>query len=248
MPSLPSTTVRHHPTLDALSQAVAQDLTTDIQQTVPSQDRYTLALAGGSTPQRLYELLAEEAAGPLPWAQIHLFWGDERFVPHDHPKSNVRMVAHALTSHVPIPDANIHPIPTQPARPEAAAVAYTETLQDYFSDRSATFDTVLLGLGADGHTASLFPETDTPEGRRTDDAWVRVVNAPPRHNVSTRLTCTLPTLNGARRAAFLVAGERKRDALAAVLNQNDSRLPAAQIKPRESLLWYVDDAAHPSSA
>jgi 6-phosphogluconolactonase len=223
-------------------------LTADIRETLRTHDHYTLALAGGGTPQRLYELLAKGAEGTVPWPQVHLFWGDERFVPYDHPKSNARMVADTLTNHVPIPDGNVHPIPTQTDRPEAAAAAYTDTLQQFFDDRSATFDTALLGLGEDGHTASLFPETGTPEQRRTDDAWVRAVTAPPRHDISTRLTCTLPTLNGARRAVFLVAGERKREALHAVLDRMDATMPAAQVQPREDLLWYVDAAARPAAS
>ena len=241
----PSPTVQTHPDLETLSRAAARDLTADIHETLDEQDRYTLALAGGSTPRRLYELLAE---GAVPWSQVHLFWGDERFVPHDHPQSNARMAAETLTDHVPLPDDNVHPIPTQTDRPETAAAIYTDTLREYFADRSATFDTALLGLGADGHTASLFPETDTPEQRRTDDAWVRVVAAPPRHDVSTRITCTLPTLNGTRRAVFLAAGERKREALHSVLNQADPTLPAAQIHPREELLWYLDAAARPPTS
>lgn len=244
----PSPTVRTYPDLDALSRAAASTLTADIRETLRTHDRYTLALAGGSTPQRLYELLAKGAEGTVPWPQVHLFWGDERFVPYDHPKSNARMVADTLTNHVPIPDGNVHPIPTQTDRPEAAAAAYTDTLQQFFDDRSATFDTALLGLGEDGHTASLFPETGTPEQRRTDDAWVRAVTAPPRHDISTRLTCTLPTLNGARRAVFLVAGERKREALHAVLDRMDATMPAAQVQPREDLLWYVDAAARPAAS
>jgi 6-phosphogluconolactonase len=227
---------------------VARDLTSDIRDTLTGQDRYTLALAGGGTPRRLYELLAAGSEGSVPWSGLHLFWGDERFVPHDHPESNARMVAETLTDHVPIPDDQVHPIPTQADPPEAAAAAYADTLREYFPDRSSTFDTVLLGLGADGHTASVFPETGSPEQRRTDEAWVRVVTAPPRHDVSTRLTCTLPTLNGARRALFLVAGERKRDALRTVLDEPESTVPAAQISPREELLWCVDTAARPAAS
>lgn len=240
-----SPTVNRLPDLEALSQAAARDLTTDIRETLRTQDHYTLALAGGSTPRPLYELLARETEGPLPWSQIHLFWGDERFVPPDHPKSNAHMAADVLINAVPIPTHQVHPMPTHMESPDEAAAVYTETLQHYFSDRSATFDTVLLGLGADGHTASLFPETGTPEQRRTDAAWVRPVTAPPRHEISSRLTCTLPTLNGARRAVFLAAGEEKRDALTQVLDRADSSLPAAQIHPRDALLWYVDAAARP---
>ncbi|WP_103028232.1 6-phosphogluconolactonase [Salinibacter altiplanensis] len=243
-----SSILNRFPDLEALSRAAAQDLTTDIHEALRTQDRYTLALAGGSTPRRLYELLAAEAEGTLPWSRIHLFWDDERFVPFDHPNSNARMATDALVDAVPIPPDQVHPIPTHLASPDAAARAYAETLQRYFPDRSATFDTVLLGLGGDGHTASLFPETGTAEQRRTDEAWARAVTAPPRHEVSTRLTCTLPVLNGARRALFLVAGEGKQDALARVLDQTDSSLPAAQVHPRGTLLWYVDAAARPRSS
>ena len=240
-----TSTVQRFPDLDALSRAAARDVTADVQETLRARDHYALALAGGSTPRRLYELLAAEAEGPLPWSQIHLFWGDERFVPLDHPDSNARMATEALVDAVPIPADQVHPMPTYLESPAAAAAAYTETLQGYFADRSATFDTVLLGLGSDGHTASLFPETNTPEQRRTDEAWVRPVTAPPPHEISRRLTCTLPVFNGARRAVFLVAGEGKADALARVLDQDDASLPPAQVRPRDTLRWYVDTAARP---
>ncbi len=241
----PSSAVRRFPDLESLSRAAARDLAADVQEALRTRDRYALALAGGSTPRRLYELLAAEAEGALPWSQLHLFWGDERFVPLDHPDSNAHMVNDALVEAVPIPSDQVHPMPTHLDSPDAAAAAYTETLRHHFSDRSATFDTVLLGLGGDGHTASLFPETGTPEQRRTDEAWVRSVAAPPRHEIPKRLSCTLPVLNGARRAVFLVAGERKKGALARVLDPGDSSLPAAQVAPRDRLLWYVDAAARP---
>ena len=243
-----SSSVKRFSDLEALSRAAAQDLATDIRETLRTQGRYTLALAGGSTPRRLYELLATDVSGEIPWSKVHLFWGDERFIPPDHPKSNARMATETLIESVPVPAEQVHPMPTHMETPEAAAVAYAETLREHFPDRSATFDTVLLGLGADGHTASLFPETGTPEERRTDAAWVRSVTAPPRHDVSARLTCTIPTLNGARRAVFLVAGEEKQDSLRRVLDHDDSALPAAQIRPRDALLWYVDAAARPAAS
>ncbi|WP_263785246.1 6-phosphogluconolactonase [Salinibacter grassmerensis] len=248
MSQSPASVVHRFPDLEALSRAAAQDLTADIRETLRSQDRYALALAGGSTPRRLYELLAAEAEAPLPWSQIHLFWGDERVVPLDHPDSNARMATDALIDAVPIPADQVHPMPTHLDSPDAAATAYTETLRRHFPDRSTTFDTILLGLGGDGHTASLFPETGTPEQRRADEEWVRPVTAPPRHEISRRLTCTLPVLNGARRAVFLVAGEGKEDALTRVLDRDDSSLPAAQVRPRATLLWYVDAAARPQSS
>jgi len=239
-----SSTVHRYVDLEALSRAAAEDLAADITSTLRTQEAYTLALAGGSTPERLYELLATEVS--IPWGQVHLFWGDERYVPHDHPESNVRLVRRTLLHDVPIPDDHVHPIPTQGASPETDADAYATTLRRYFDDRTDTFDTVLLGLGGDGHTASIFPET-LAGGDGDDDRWVRVVEAPDRHDVSVRLTCTLPVLNGARRALFLVAGERKRDALRGVLDREDSVLPATHVRPRAQCLWYVDRAARPET-
>jgi 6-phosphogluconolactonase len=237
-----SPTVHRHPDSEALSRAAAADLRADIESALRTQETYALALAGGSTPERLYELLAEERS--LPWAKVHLFWGDERYVPHDHPRSNVRLVRRTLLGEAPIPSDNVHPVPTQGASPEADADAYTATLRDHFDDRTDTFDTVLLGLGSDGHTASIFPET---LDQHQEDRWVRAVTAPDRHDVSTRLTCTLPVLNGARRALFLVAGERKQDALRGVLDQKDLTLPATHVRPRAQCLWYVDRAARPEA-
>lgn len=240
----PPRTVHTHPDLEALSRAAARALHADVDEVLADRDRYSLALAGGSTPRRLYELLAEDEPDALPWGQIHLFWGDERFVPPHHPQSNAHMAQETLIKHIPIPEENVHPIPTEVDEPASAALAYTETLQHHFPSPSQTFDLVLLGLGADGHTASLFPpaQQDPP----AEDAWVRVVQAPPEHDVSTRITCTLPVLNGTRRSAFLVAGERKRNALAAVLD-GDPALPASHIQPRQQLDWYVDEQALPDS-
>lgn len=233
-------TIRTFPTLEALSQAAARDMRTHIASTLETQDGYALALAGGSTPERLYQLLSEDP--DLPWTRIHLFWGDERFVPHDHPKSNVRMARRTLIDAAPIPAQNVHPIPFAADAPDAAAASYAKTLHSAFTDRETTFDTALLGLGADGHTASLFPETD---GLLNDRRWVRVVTAPDRHDVATRISCTLPVLNRSRRVVFLVTGEKKRKAVRRVLDEEDESLPATHIRPYGSCEWYVDEAARP---
>jgi 6-phosphogluconolactonase len=229
---------------EALSRAAAQFLVDDIHATLETQDAYTLALAGGSTPRRLYELLGAGDAGDVPWDRVHLFWGDERYVSHDHPKSNVRLVRETLLASAVVTEANVHPVPTHHDTAEAAAAAYTDTLQTHFDDRAATFDTVLLGLGSDGHTASLFPEAPS---LTDNERWVRVVTAPPRHDVSTRISCTLPVLNGARQAIFLVSGTRKAEALRGVLDRRDSSLPATHVRPREACRWYVDRAARPNA-
>jgi 6-phosphogluconolactonase len=229
--------------LETLSRAAARALVEDIQSRLAVQDRYTLALAGGSTPQRLYERLGAEAAGPLPWERLHLFWGDERYVPPTDPRSNHRLVQRTLLADAPCPAANVHPIPTDRTPPETAAAAYEQTLRRFFADRGATFDTVLLGLGADAHTASLFPET--PALGQTDD-WVRVVEAPPRHDVARRLTCTLPVLNQARQAFVLVAGTSKRATVQAALYDRDASLPITRVRPRDRMVWPLDAAAAPA--
>lgn len=240
----PPSTVHRFADLEALSRAAARDLAADVDTVLRAGETYTLALAGGSTPERLYELLAGEEGKGLPWDQIHLFWGDERYVPHHHPKSNCRLVRETLLRKVPIPEANVHPMPTQLEGPAAAADAYAKTLQRHFADRTATFDTALLGLGSDGHTASIFPETLDGDAE-DEDRWVRVVTAPPRHDVATRLTCTLPVLNGAERTCFLVSGASKRDALRRVLDREEPGLPATHVRPRGECHWYVDRAARP---
>lgn len=228
--------------LETLSRAAARALAEDVRAVLDTQDRYTLALAGGSTPKRLYELLASGAEGTVPWNRVHLFWGDERYVPLWDERSNAYLAQTALLETISIPEENVHPVPTHDDSPEAAASAYADTLRQYFSEESHTFDTVLLGLGSDGHTASLFPET--PElGRGVD--WVRVVEAPPQHEVTTRLTCSLPVLNGSRRAIFLVSGTRKKEAVHRVLNEQDASLPATHVQPRVQLDWYLDHASCP---
>ena len=224
---------------DALSRAAADRVGAVVRSTLSDQDTVSLALAGGSTPRGLYERLAD---AELPWDRIHLYWGDERFVPHDHPKSNVQLVQEALLDGAALPNANLHPMSTT-GTPDAAASDYADTLQRAFADRPHTFDLALLGMGEDGHTASLFPEHDPSP---TDPTWVRAVSAPPRHDVRQRLTCTLPVFNAARRALVLVSGAAKRDTVQAALHDRDSALPITRIRPREQLVWMLDRAAAPS--
>jgi 6-phosphogluconolactonase len=225
---------------ESLSQTVARRIRAVVTETLAEQDQFALALAGGSTPRRLYELLAD---ADLPWSRIHLFWGDERVVPHDHPKSNVQLVRETLLTGISIPDDNVHPVPTE-GSPDAAASAYADVLQHAFADRAHTFDLALLGMGTDGHTASLFPEHDP---QPNDPKWVRAVSAPPRHDVAQRITCTLPVLNAARRAYVLVSGASKRETVDAALNERDDTLPITRVQPRQSLVWFLDEAATPPS-
>ena len=201
--------------------------------------RFALCLSGGSTPRILYALLAAPPyRDSFPWGRAHLFWGDERFVPPDDPQSNYRMVREALLSHVDIPPANVHPIPTEPLTPTDAAQRYEFLLRGFHrpDPDAPLFDVTLLGLGADGHTASLFPGSAALSERTR---W-----AVPAEGSQTRITLTYPALESSRRVAFLVDGAPKRDILARVL-AGDETLPAARLKPQGELRWFTDRAANP---
>ena len=202
---------------------------------------FAVALSGGSTPRRLYQLLA---ASPyrerFPWSRTHWFWGDERFVPQDDALSNYRMVREALLSHAPIPAGNIHPIPTEGLSPEGSASAYERELKSFYGAERLDpvrplFDVTLLGLGPDGHTASLFPGTAVLAER---DRWVA---AGVGTKAEARITLTYPALESSRQAAFLVAGVEKR-AMLEQLRRGDDKLPAAHLHPTGTL-WIFGDAA-----
>ena len=207
-----------------------------------STGRCAVSLSGGSTPRRLYQLLAQPPLREaMPWDRIHWFWGDERFVPPDHPDSNYRMVREALLSRAPVPVANIHPVPTS-GDPAAAAHDYERTLKAFYGAETIDsarplFDIELLGLGLDGHTASLIPGTKVLDERQR---WVaEVIGA----RAEDRITLTYPALESSRHTAFLVAGADKREALARV-RAADRELPAARLVPVGELVWFVDKEAH----
>ena len=234
------------PDREALSRAAAEQLAEVVEATLVAKSRVAIALAGGSTPRRLYKILAESYRERLPWNRIHLFWGDERFVPPNHPASNYRMAYDALLRHLPAHPRRIHAMPTEAESPEDAAAAYEVTLWQFFQNPQPAFDLTLLGLGDDGHTASLFPE-NTPQAALAPESvrrQVEAVVAPPRYEVRRRLTLTLPALNASRHVFFLVAGEGKRDVLRTVLNDADAALPAAHVQAQEALTWFVDEAAY----
>ncbi len=199
--------------------------------------RFAVALSGGSTPKRLYEILAEPAnRDRFPWARAHVFWGDERLVPPTSAESNLRMTREALLDHVPIPPENIHPMRSL-GTPEEAAAAYQAELARYYgADRldpaRKLFDVTLLGLGENGHTASLFPNTAS---LHEFAAWV----TPVTENVpQPRLTLTYPAIASSGAVAFLVAGASKRDVLARVWS-GDAAQPATQITSEGELIWFV---------
>lgn len=229
---------------DVSSEAAArfQRLAAD---SIAAAGRFSVALSGGSTPRALYRLLAAPPfSEAIDWPRVHLFWGDERFVPAEHPDSNYGLAREAFISRVPIPAVNVHPIPTESGDPEAAAARYEEALRQFFpapEGEMPHFDLVLLGLGADGHTASLFP------GSPALDEHDRLVVATYVPKLSAwRLTLTPPLLRGARHVLFLVAGLDKASALREVLEgpYDPYRLPAQLVQPDEGdLTWLVDEAA-----
>ena len=203
---------------------------------------FTVCLSGGSTPRQLYEHLGEPPyRNTFPWARTHWFWSDERFVPHSDPLSNYGMVREALLSRAPIPAINIHPIPTESISPEAAASAYERELKSFYGaerlnpDRPL-FDLTLLGLGLDGHTASLFPGTPVLAER---NRWVAAVV---RAKSEPRITLTYPALESSRHTAFMVVGEEKR-AILDRLRHGDDNLPAARLHPTTEVRWFLDRAA-----
>jgi 6-phosphogluconolactonase len=205
--------------------------------------RFCVALSGGSTPRALHERLARQHHDEVHWEKVYVFWGDERFVPPDDPESCFRMARETLLDHVPIPAANIFPLPTVGGTPEAAAKAYAETLVAFFGAETPRFDLIFLGMGPDGHTASLFPgqpEVVAPSG----ELVVAVHNSP--KPPPTRLTCTYRLLNATANVIFLVGGDDKASALYEVLRgpADIARLPAQGVRPdRGALVWLVDAAA-----
>ena len=203
--------------------------------------RFALCLSGGSTPKLLYELLAgPEFRDRMAWERVHLFWGDERSVPHDHPDSNYRMTREAMLDHLPIPPENIHPVPTD-STPADGAARYDRTLRTYYGRENLDasrplFDVTLLGLGENGHTASLFPDTPSLE---ESFAWATpVITGVPQ----PRVTLTYPAIASSGTVLFLVSGASKRAVLQRVW-QGDHALPAARVRAVGRTLWAVDRAA-----
>ena len=226
------------PDPDALAHRVAEWL---IERIGEHPGIARIALCGGESPRPLYNLLAtEEYSKRIPWRRVHLFWGDERFVPYDDPKSNYGTARALFISKVPLPEANVHPIPTD-GTPEDAAARYERLLQaEYgamaFDSARPLFDVNFLGLGDNGHTASLMPGEPVLEERRR---WV----APLLHGApEVRITLSYPALESSRYVAFQVTGAKKAAVLKAV-RSGQSDLPAACVAPHGALIWFTDRAA-----
>jgi 6-phosphogluconolactonase len=235
--------VRQFPDLEELSRAAAAELAQLARQAISTRGRLMLVLSGGSTPRRLYQLLADPPhRTELPWDRVEFFWADERAVPPDHKDSNFAMACEAMLRKLAIPAAQLHRIRAEKG-PELAAREYEDEIARAFhvspGGEPPAFDLVLLGLGADGHTASLFPESEALSERRR---WV----VPNRHTPTDRITMTPPIINAARNVWFLVSGLEKASALRAVLTgpPDPVRLPAQVIRPASGkLVWFVDRLA-----
>ncbi len=205
---------------------------------------FSLALSGGGTPRRLFEILAGEAVS-IDWEKVHIFWGDERFVPADDPSSNFGFAVETLLERIDIPDENIHRVRVEAPTSSRAAELYEDEIRGFFGIPGTglpEFDLVLLGLGVDGHIASIFPGDPVIDEK---ERWVCAVNAPPGIEPAERVTLTLPVLNAARNVFFLVSGDSKSDLLNDILftgRMAADQYPAFKISPGESLVWYVDRA------
>ena len=227
--------------LEALSQAAAKTFADLAKQAVASRGRFSVALSGGNTPHRLYEILATPPyQKQVPWEATHVFWGDERCVPTNDPRSNFLMAQQTLLSHVPIPEDHVHPILGDlPAA--LAATDYETELRDFFADQPPVFDLILLGLGENAHTASLFPHTSVlVESER----WVSKIYV--AEQSMYRVTMTAPLINQAREVIFLVSGVEKASALQSVLEgaYHPNEFPAQFIHPNGvHPTWLVDKAA-----
>ena len=258
--------VREFADLESLSVDAAASAVDVINDAVRLTGRCSLALSGGDTPGGLYRLLGSQHREHIPWARVHIFWGDDRYVPADHPGSNYRMARETLLDHVPCPAGNIHAMPTHISPAAKAATTYDEVLKDFFGgglpraksrglprakprglpraksgDNGPAFDLNILGIGEDAHTASIFPGSPAVDER---DRWVMDVQT--NATIATRLTLTLPALSHSANIYVLVAGAPKARALRQALaaDSDPHVYPASGIRRGRGVVWWVDrDAA-----
>jgi 6-phosphogluconolactonase len=232
---------RVYPDLEALSRGALEHVLGALRDAVTARGRFAIALSGGHTPAKMYALWAEQYAKLTPWDRVHVFWSDERYVPQDDLLSNYRMARETLLSHVPIPPSNVHPFATNLPQPEQVADACETDLRKFFGAQPPEFDVQLLGLGVEGHTASLFPNSSALDEKKK---WVMAVRAPA--DPPQRLTFTPVVLNRGRNTYFLAAGKDKQEILRKIENEPDSRpseYPAARLRPSGRELWFLDQAA-----
>ncbi len=229
--------VRAFEDLETLSHAAAEALGGCLREEAPSDRPFHIALSGGSTPRTLFGLLARDVDGSFPWERVHLWWGDERRVPPDHEESNHRMARESFIDRVGIPSARVHRIRGETRDPDGEAERYQRLLREHLGPEGPGFDLALQGIGADGHTASLFPGTGALE---EGDRWVLPVEAPEEAKIRGRITLTLPLLRRSRRVWFLASGQGKQEAVRCLLDHpgGDPSCPASLLTGRaETVLW-----------
>jgi len=245
-----NTWMQYFPNLEALSRGAAHFIAETAGNAAREKGWWSLVLSGGVTPKLLYEYLAQpKFAEMIPWDRTHVFWGDERCVPPQDEASNFRMAYEAFIAKMALPDSNIHRMHGEETSPDFAASQYEDELRRFFElqypgqgTAFPVFDLMLLGLGADGHTASLFPGDSA--GIKTQ-RWVVAVRAPKGYYPEGRITLTLPVINQARTVLFLVSGDGKAGVLHEILeNKKDSqkKYPAARVSGRESVIWFIDNS------
>lgn len=240
--SLTNSDLRIFPTSEALNRAAAEAFAQLANRNIAEKGRFTVALAGGKTPRAIYQLLARDYREQIEWAQVHFFWGDDRYVPINDPDSNYRMARESLLDHVPILAENVHRMPTEFILPETAAQNYEKTLCDFWPTSLPHFDLIQLGLGPDGHILSLFPNSPL---LREENRLVAVVIDSPKPP-PTRLTLTLPVINHAAHIHFFVTGAEKAEALRATLEglHDLQKFPAQAVQPLDGhVTWWLDENA-----
>lgn len=232
-----------YPDSDTMSHEAARYIVQLAHEAIAKNGRFTFALSGGSTPKKLYGLLGSDPyRGQIDWSAVDIYWSDERCVPPDDPESNYMMAQQVLLSHIPIPAAQVHRMPAEQPDQNAASYAYTLEMQQCFStDGVPVFDLIQLGMGPEGHTASLFPHQSSLHEQQRIVMPVTVPKPPP-----PRLTFTPRILNAAAHVLFLVTGEEKQDALQAVLEgvYNPEEYPAQIVRPEKGeVTWMLDTQA-----
>jgi 6-phosphogluconolactonase len=240
----PAAEIRTFSTPQELFHAAAEEIIEAAKRSIAERDRFSIALSGGSTPKSLYSLIAANASSSLPWDKIFFFFGDERHVPPTDAESNYRMAQEAILSKIPVPAENVFRVPAENPDASAAAESYEQTLRKFFTLKSGEFprfDVILLGMGPDGHTASLFPGTAAlkEKSRLVVANWVETLH-------THRITLTLPVLNAARTVLFLVSGADKAGVLHEVLEGSGpaEKYPSKLVRPTAGqLIWMTDRAA-----
>lgn len=223
---------------EAMSLTAAHFFVAACYQSVMKQGKFSVALSGGNTPKRFFEILASsEFNKNIPWKKVFFFWSDERFVVHTSPDSNYNMARKTLLDHIDIPPKNIFPVPVS-GDPEQNARQYESSIKKFFTNKQAAFDWLLLGTGSDGHTASLFPHKPVLiENRRLiKQVWVE-------EKQSWRITFTYPLINRAKQIIFLVSGKEKAKVVQAVFNNPAKKIYPVQYVNAERSLWIIDKAA-----